>query len=116
MVAMGDSRQTNVVVGSLWMIGIALLLFFLPLINGLIGGFVGGRKVGTMGRALWSAVLPALVVGGGLWLILEIFDMPVLGAFAGLASMVVVLLSDLGILIGAAIGGATAQRRLVPAS
>ncbi|RZA25518.1 MAG: hypothetical protein EOP10_06625 [Proteobacteria bacterium] len=105
-------KATNVVSASLWMVGITLVLFFLPLVNGLIGGFVGGYKVGSPGRALGAAVLPAVVATGGLWAILSSFDHAVLGFFAGLAVGVLVLLADVGIFIGAFIGGAMSNRRV----
>ncbi|MBC7659199.1 MAG: hypothetical protein H7249_05770 [Chitinophagaceae bacterium] len=105
-------RASNVVSASLWMVGITLVLFFLPLFNGLIGGFVGGYKVGTPGRAIGAAVLPAAVASAGLWLLLMSFHLPVIGFVAGLAVGILILLSDLGIFVGALIGGAVSNRRL----
>jgi hypothetical protein len=105
-------KATNVVAASAWMVGITLVLFFLPLINGLIGGFVGGYKVGTPGRALGAAVLPAIIAAGGLWAILGSLDHPLLGFLAGVAVGILVLLADVGIFIGAFIGGAVSNRRV----
>jgi hypothetical protein len=102
-------HKSNIVIASLWMIGITLALFFLPVINGLIGGFVGGRKAGSIKRALAAAILPAIVAGLGLWGLLTYFDLPVIGAVAGAAVSLLVLLSDVGIFIGAAIGGKMSQ-------
>jgi hypothetical protein len=102
--------SSSIFVGSLWMIGISLALFFLPLINGVIGGLVGGYKVGGVGRALLAAILPAVVVALGLWIIFIIFDAPALGIIAGLTGAVLVLLADVGIFIGALIGGALSRR------
>jgi hypothetical protein len=100
-----------VAVGSLWMVGITLLLFFLPLVNGLLGGLVGGYKVGTPGRALAAAILPGVVVAVGLWLLLALLDLPFLGFFAGLAAGLAVLLSEVGLLVGAIGGGWLARQR-----
>ncbi|HYH97935.1 hypothetical protein [Hyalangium sp.] len=79
---MADTRLTrgraSPFTAALMMVVISLVLFFLPLINGLIGGAVGGYMAGSGG--------------------------------------IVVLLADVGLFIGAAIGGAIAQsgpRRLL---
>jgi hypothetical protein len=104
-------RQGSVVEGSLWMVGLTIALFFLPLVNGLIGGFVGGYKVGSTKRALASALLPAFVVSVGLWILLMLFNLPVVGLFAGAVAGVAILLADIGILIGAVIGGSLSSRR-----
>jgi len=104
-------QRDNVVVGSLWMVGITLLLFWLPLVNGLIGGAVGGYRVGTLGRALTAAILPAVVVGLGIWLLLAAFHLGGWGLLAGVGVGAVIFFSDLGIFVGAAIGGAWAQSR-----
>ncbi len=103
--------RSSVLAGSIWMIGITLVLFFLPLVNGLIGGFVGGYKVGGVSRALVAALMPAVVAAIGLWIIFAVFDMALWGVLAGLAMGAVILLSDLGIFIGAAIGGAWREYR-----
>lgn len=114
--AMQHNRRSSVVGGTLWMIGITLVLFWLPAINGLIGGLVGGYKVGSVGRALTAAVLPAIVVALGLWILLAVLDLGVLGFFAGAAAGLMILLADVGLFIGAAIGGAmrssSSNRRL----
>jgi hypothetical protein len=104
-------RDSSVVMSSLWMIGISLLLFFLPAINGLIGGAVGGYKAGSASRGLTAAILPAVVVGLLLWGAFAIFDAPVLGFFGGLAVGLWALISSLGLLIGALIGGVAAPDR-----
>ncbi|MFN7131407.1 MAG: NAD(P)-binding protein, partial [Myxococcales bacterium] len=79
-----DARHASVVAGSLWMVGISLLLFFLPLVNGVIGGVVGGYKVGSVKRGLTAAILPAVAVAIGLWALLSLFDLAVVGSgFAG---------------------------------
>jgi hypothetical protein len=98
--------RSSIVVGSVWMVGITLALFFLPLINGLVGGLVGGYKVGGVGRALTAAILPAVLAAVGLWIIFAIFDAALWGILAGLTLGVVIALADLGIFIGAALGGA----------
>ena len=92
------------------MVFLSLALFFLPLVNGLIAGAVGGYKVGGVGRALVAAILPAAVVAAGLWIVFAFFEAPVWGFLAGAAVGVIILLADVGLFIGAVIGGALRRR------
>lgn len=108
----GPPRRSSVPVGSLWMVGLSLVLFFIPGINGLVGGLVGGYKVGGVGRALVAAILPAIIVGAGLWVLLAAFELPILGFVAGAAIGLLVLFADLGLFIGALIGGLLGRHRV----
>lgn len=103
--------RSSIVAGSAWMVVISIALFFVPILNGLVGGLVGGYKVGGVKRALIAAILPAIVVGIALWVILAILDAPLIGFFAGAALGLIVLFADVGLFIGAAIGGAMSTRR-----
>src|SRR5690606_11635098 len=94
-------ERSRIIVPSLWMIGLSLLLFFIPVFNGLIAGFVGGLKAGTVKNALLAAILPAIIVAGGLWTLLALLNMPVIGLFAGTAVGLWILLSDVGLFVGA---------------
>jgi hypothetical protein len=107
-----QAKDSTVVAASLWMIVISLLLFFLPAINGLIGGAVGGYKAGSAGRGLTAAVLPAIVVGAALWIVFAMFDAPVLGFFGGLAVGLWAVISSVSLLVGAIIGGVLAPARI----
>jgi hypothetical protein len=93
------------------MIVISLVLFFLPAVNGLVGGAVGGYKAGSAGRGIVAAVLPSIVVGLSLWGLLAAFDRPILGFFGGVAVGLWALISSVALLIGAAIGGVMAPDR-----
>ena len=97
--------NANIIAGSLWMVAISLALFFLPAVNGLIGGLVGGFKVGSPRNALIAAILPALVIGAGLVFLLNVLGFPVLGFFAGAAVGSLVALSEVGLILGALLGG-----------
>jgi hypothetical protein len=102
-------RESSLMVCALWMVGISLVLFFVPALNGLIGGAVGGYKAGSAKRGLVAAILPAIIAGLGIWVLLAVMALPVLGFFAGVAVGFWALLSSIGLLIGAAIGGAMAR-------
>jgi len=91
------------------MFGLALLLSWIPLLGPFVGGFVGGRIVGDTGRAVGISILPSLVFGIVVAAILSVFDLPVVGAVAGLAVVVWVLIEALPLIVGAAVGGATAS-------
>lgn len=106
----GGGERSSVVSGSLWMVGISIALFFLPAINGFVGGLVGGYKVGGLGRALTAAVLPAVVVAVLLWVVLAIVDAPVIGFLSGVAVLGLIVLSSVGLLMGAAVGGALSPK------
>lgn len=108
---MAQLRDSSILASSLWMIVITLVLFFLPAINGLIGGAVGGYKAGSAARGVSAAVLPAIVVGFSLWGLLAYFDRPVLGFFGGLAVGLWALISSISLLVGAALGGVFAPDR-----
>lgn len=106
-----DGERSSIVGSSIWMIGISLVLFFLPAINGLIGGVVGGYKAGTVGRAISAAVLPAVVVFFGVWGLMAMFDHAVIGFISGIAVGLWALFSSIGLLLGAVIGGAISPKR-----
>jgi hypothetical protein len=108
---MAEPRNSSILASSLWMIGISLLLFFLPAINGLIGGAVGGYKAGSAGRGFLAAVLPSVVVGLSLWGVFAWYGRPILGLFGGLAVGLWALISSVALLIGAVIGGVLAPDR-----
>ena len=108
---MADRGDTSLVVSALWMLVISMLLFFLPALNGLIGGAVGGFKAGSVKRGLIAALLPAIAAGLGIWVLLAIFDAPIIGFLSGLAFGVWALVSSIGLLIGAMVGGAMAPPR-----
>lgn len=108
---MTELRHSSILASSLWMIAISVLLFFLPAINGLVGGVVGGYKAGSAGRGLAAAVLPSIVVGLSLWGFLAWYGRPIFGIFAGLAIGLWALISSVALLIGGIIGGVMAPDR-----
>ena len=106
-----SEEPKSIITGSIWMLGLTLVLFFLPLLNGFIGGLVGGYKVGSVRRALAAAILPAVIAALGLWILLSIFALPLVGFLAGVATGVLILISDLGIFMGAIVGGAISNKQ-----
>lgn len=105
----GNRPQSSLLAAGATMLGLSLLLFWLPILGPAIAGAVGGRMAGSPGRGVLLALLPAVAVGIVIVLVLGAFDLPVLGAVAGLGVAVVVLVQDLPLLIGAAVGGSSAE-------
>lgn len=101
--------HTGTFVGAVWMVVISLALFFLPAINGLIAGLVGGYMIGTVGRALIAALLPALIISAGLWGLLSLLGLPVIGFLAGTAVTILIASSDVALFVGAVLGAAVHQ-------
>ncbi|HVL99887.1 MAG TPA: hypothetical protein VM324_11405 [Egibacteraceae bacterium] len=103
----GRGSSGSLLQGGLWMLILAVLLSWLPILGPLIAGFVGGRMIGEQTRALGVALVPAVILAGVLWAILAAFDLPVLGAVAGFGALVVVAVQELPLLLGAWFGAAT---------
>lgn len=100
-----DAERRAVVAGSVIMVVVSLALFFAPALNGMVAGIVGGYRVGEPRRALMAALLPAVVVGLGLLVLLSVLEIPVLGALGTAAVGAWVVVSVVGLLFGALIGG-----------
>ncbi len=108
-----EAREHGVLLGSILMFVITMALFFLPVVNGIIGGVIGGHKVGHTKNAIIAAIVPAMGVGFLLWIALKVANIPVMGVPPSDPELaLLVVLSDLGLLVGAAIGGTLAQNRI----
>ena len=91
------------------MLGLSLALFFIPILGSIIGGFVGGYKLGVVRKAVVAAIAPSMLVATGLWLLLTAFGIPSFGLFSGLALGLVVALADLGVIAGAILGAISGE-------
>jgi hypothetical protein len=90
--------------GSVWMTLVGLALFLVPAVNGLVAGLIGGYRIGSMKRALLGALIAGAVfaVVGGLLLRLTLPHF--IGVSATVAILSWVLVSEVGLVSGAAIG------------
>lgn len=106
MTAAPPERHGTIGAGIAWMGGLSLLLFWLPLVGPFIAGYVGGRKSGSIGRALVAAVLPILLltvlVG---YLSAALSGIPLVGFLAGFGSLILVAGNIGPMLVGAILGG-----------
>ena len=92
--------------GAFWMFLISVLLFWLPGVGGFIAGIVGGRAAGSVGNALLAAFLPAIVLGGALFLFgTMLTGFIAIGLLAGLGGLVLGSVHIGALLLGAIIGG-----------
>ncbi|MDA8216579.1 MAG: hypothetical protein M0Z94_03080 [Dehalococcoidales bacterium] len=98
----------SVLAGALWMIVLGILLFWLPAIGPFVAGFVGGRVAGSVGGALLAALLPALIVAAAVFVVSIFLLVPFFGLVTAGGIVVGMAISSIPLLIGAAIGGATA--------
>lgn len=91
--------------GMFWMLLISTLLFWLPVLGPLLAGIVGGKKAGTIGRALVAALLPGFLFGCVLFSLGSVMSgVPLLGVVAG-AGGVLLVMSHIGpLLVGAIVG------------
>lgn len=97
----------SMLTGGAIMLVLALLLSWLPIVGPLIAGFLGGRVIGEEKRAFGVALLPAVLLAVVVWLILAAFELPILGAVAGIGVAVVIVVQELPLLFGAWFGGAS---------
>ncbi len=84
-----------------------LVFFWLPVISSFIFGIIGGKVAGSFGRAMTSAILPAVIVALFLFLI-SLTHGPlgiITGIVSGIGFLLLVLFHGIALLLGAAIGG-----------
>lgn len=96
---------------SLWMIGLSILLFWLPILGPVVAGLVGGYFAGTVGRAILASLMPAVVLAVLILLVGTAFDLPVVGALASGAIGLVILFGDVPLVLAAIVGAVVSQRR-----
>jgi hypothetical protein len=102
-------KQGSIGSAMLWMFVISILLFWLPILGGLIAGFVGGRKAGSVGSAIVAVFLPGIIFFVVLLLLAaSLIGIPLIGIAAGAGGLWLSVLHVGPLLIGAIIGGATA--------
>ena len=97
-----------------WMVGLSVVLFWLPIIGGLTAGYVGGVKAGSPGKAIFAALLPGFLFTIIVMLLGAFLGwIPLIGhlwaAAAGMGAAVLGTMQVLPLLIGAGVGGMKAQ-------
>lgn len=107
-------REGSVFKGTLYMLALSVLLFWLPIAGPLIAGYVGGRRAGSAGRGAIAAILPAIVAG--ILVALAIAALPevnlLIGAVFGSIAAIAIVLQSALLVLGGIVGGAMAAPRL----
>ena len=103
---MTGSSRSSIVGAAAWMLLITLPLFWVPFVGPLLGGVVGGRKAGGVGRVVLAALVPAFEVDV-LLLVLGtmLTGMPLIGAIAAAVAFVLVAAEVGPMILGAILGG-----------
>jgi hypothetical protein len=95
-------ERGSILKAALYMGLISLLLIWLPLIGPIIAGVAGGRAARTVSKALIASIIPSVILGTGLFMILNAFELPLIGALSGIAVFLFVLVGDIPMAIAAA--------------
>jgi hypothetical protein len=109
-----STRRGSIGDAMLWMLGLSVALFWLPFAGGLIAGFVGGRKAGSVLPALSAVFLPGILLFLVTFVVGALVGwIPLIGqlwaAVAGLGWGLLGFMNAFPLVIGAVIGGATAK-------
>jgi len=105
-----EQKKGGILAGLFWMLIISILLFWIPTVGPLLAGIVGGKKSGGVGNAILAALLPAILLGGLLFLFgSALSGAPLIGFVAGMGAFVLVASNVGPLLIGALIGGLLAD-------
>ena len=87
--------EKRVVSGSFRMLAVTTALFFLPIANGVIGGLIGGLRVGSARAAIMSALGPLLFASCFLWMIYTFVPIPMSGGrLTQIGAWTLIFLSD----------------------
>jgi hypothetical protein len=102
-------KQGSIGAAMVWMFVLSILLFWLPVVGGLIAGFVGGRKAGSLGSAIVAVFLPGIIFFVTIFVLAaSLIGIPLIGVAAGLGGVWLSVLHVGPLLVGAILGGATA--------
>lgn len=103
-------ERGGVVRGTVWMLFILVLLFWLPLLGPLLAGAVGGKKAGGVGTAIAAVFLPCVLLAAFLFLYsTALSGLPLFGFMVGAGSFLL-LVGNIGpLLVGAIVGGLIAR-------
>lgn len=95
-------ERGSVAKAALYMGAISLVLIWLPVIGPIVAGIVGGKAARTVGKAIVAAIIPSILLGAGLFAILNAFDLPLIGALSGIGIFLFILIGDIPMIIAAA--------------
>ncbi len=92
--------------GVLWMSGLSLVLWWVPIFGPFVAGYVGGAKAGTVGKAFVAAILPGVLLTIAVSLLSSALSgLPLVGFLAGFGTLILIVGNIGPMLIGALLGG-----------
>lgn len=103
--------KTGSILGAVaWMIGLSLLLFWMPLLGPIIAGVVGGSRAGSLGNALIAVFLPSILFGAAIFMFAStLTGIPLIGMAFGIGGVGLAAVHVGPLLVGALIGGLIAR-------
>jgi hypothetical protein len=104
-------ESKGILPATVWMVGLGLLLGWLPFIGPAIAGLVGGIQAGGVTNAMIASAIPAFLVAGVVWGISALLDLAILGVFLGIGAFMVLVVGSLPLVAGAWVGGTLSERR-----
>lgn len=103
--------RASFIKATLWMVGLSLLLFWLPIIGPVAAGLAGGWFAGTVGRAVLASLMPAVLLTALILLVSAAVSLPLVGGLTASVVGLVILLGDLPLVLAAIVGAVASQRR-----
>lgn len=103
--------RASFIKATLWMVGLSLLLFWLPIIGPVAAGLVGGWFAGTVGRAVLASLMPAGLLVALILLVGTAVNLPLIGGITAGVVGLVILVGDLPLVLAAIVGAIASQRR-----
>lgn len=95
------------------MLGIALVLIWMPVLGGLLAGFIGGRMAKTVPRALTASALPGIGIGFVIFALgSELSSLPLISGIVGGAVAMLYVIGVGPIWVGAIVGAMTSHPTL----
>lgn len=106
----GVTRRGSIPAAMAWMIALSIALSWVPFLGGLVAGYVGGSKAGSMGRAAAAVFIPGIVLFLTVFLLGGILSsIPFLGVIfvkiIGMGAFALSFMNIIPLLVGALIGG-----------
>jgi hypothetical protein len=109
-----DVQSASLFSGTLWMIGLGALLFWLPVLGPLVAGYIGGRRSGSVGGAAIASVLAAAIVTALFMVAGSGLGFPMLSTLAEAGILIILLLEAVPLIGAAIVGAATADSTANP--
>lgn len=102
-------KKGSITSAFLWMLLISIVLFWLPILGTIIAGFVGGRKAGSVGRAIIAALIPTIIMSLLVSTVLASIIGGIFAAIIGGGVAMIMLIYSITLIAGAILGALTSK-------